>query len=56
MRSDAPPITRRPISAAAPTALTSVAASRGGTPSPRAIGTRCTSGMKTGVQVAVNTP
>ena len=48
-------MSRRPTSAAAPSALTSVAASSGETPSPRAIGTRCTSGTNTGIQVALNT-
>jgi hypothetical protein len=52
-RSDSVPRATRPAMAAMPSALTSVAASIGSTPSPRARGTRCTSGLKTGIHVAV---
>src|SRR4029079_7558077 len=55
MRSEAPPSTSRPTSAAPPRALTRVAASSGGIPSPRAIGTRGTRGENTGAHVAANT-
>ena len=37
--------------AAIPSALTRVAARMGSTPSPRASGTKCTSGVKTGIHV-----
>src|SRR3972149_1228159 len=55
MRSESAPMRTRPATAAMPSALTSVAARRAGTPRSCANGTRWTRGTNTGTQVAAKT-